>query len=177
MAESLEFYDGEPGVCRIAGLRNVMILSWSARATGPAVAHISVATQRMIAAYPTGMSAVHLIANKAGVPTPEARSGLMKIMSEQSKHLACVGVVVGGSGFWASTMRSFVTGMRFMTPRNFDLRLHGTFEEILTWLPKEHTKVTGVPVDEVALARVLGSVETWPEENSMSLFSRTSRVG
>jgi hypothetical protein len=176
MADSLEFYEGEPGICRIAGLRNVLIHSWSARATGPAVARISVATQRMIASYPSGISTIHMIANKVGVPEAEARSALMKIMSEQAKHLACVAVVVGGTGFWASTMRSFVTGMRFMTPRNFDLRLHGTVDEVLAWFPKEHMKQTGVSVDE-ALARVLKSVDTWPDEDSDGLFSRASRTG
>lgn len=177
MADSLEFYDGEPGVCRIAGLRNVMILAWTDRANGPAAARVSVATQHMIDAQPKGISAIHVIADKVGVPTPEGRSGLMRIMSAQSKHLACVGVVVGGTGFWASTMRSFVTGMRFVTPRNFDLRLHGSVDEVLAWLPRAHTRVTGVPVDDAALARALHGVDTWPDEGPSDLFSGSSRTG
>lgn len=130
----------------------------------------------MAASYPKGFSAIHMIANKAGVPTPEGRSGLLQVMSEQASNMACVGVVVGGTGFWASTMRSFVTGMRFMTPRNFELRLHGTPEEVLAWLPQHHTQATGVPVDETALARVLKSVDTWPAEDA-SLFTRSSGPG
>jgi hypothetical protein len=176
MAESLEFLDGEPGVCRIAGLRNIMIIVWSDRANGPAVAKLDVGTKRMVAAYPSGFSAIHLIANKAGVPSPEARSSMMKIMSEQAKSIACVGVVVGGTGFWASTMRSFITGMRFMTPRNFDLRLHGTTAEVVDWLPKQHAKLTGISVDAKTLARVLDSVDAWPSETA-DLWARTSGTG
>jgi hypothetical protein len=176
MAESLEFYQGEPGTCRIAGLRNLLIISWTSRATGPAIARLGEATQRVITSYPAGTSAIHLIADKAGVPTPEARSALMHLMSTHSKSLACVAVVVGGTGFWASTMRSFVTGMRFMTPRNFDLRLHGTIEEVLEWFPKQHEKISGVSIDVATLARALGSVEEWPDEGA-DLFSRDRDTG
>jgi hypothetical protein len=176
MAESLEFLDGEPGVCRIAGLRNIMIISWSDRANGAAVVKLDHGSKRMVAAYPGGFSAIHIIADKAGVPTPDARSGLMKIMNEQAKSIACVGVVVGGTGFWASTMRSFITGMRFMTPRNFDLRLHGTTAELIEWLPKQHAKVTGISVDAKTLERVLDSVDSWPSETA-DLWARTSGTG
>jgi hypothetical protein len=176
MAESLEFLDGEPGVCRIAGLRNIMIIAWSERANGAAVVKLDLASKRMAAAYPSGFSAIHLIADKAGVPNPDARSGMMKIMSEQAKSIACVGIVVGGTGFWASTMRSFITGMRFMTPRNFDLRLHGTTAEVVEWLPKQHAKLTEISVDAKSLARVLDSVGSWPSETA-DLWARTSGTG
>jgi hypothetical protein len=172
MAETLEFFDGEPGTCRIAGLHNVMIVSWMSRATGAAATRLANATQRMVAGYPRGMSAIHLIANKVGVPTPDGRAGLLKIMSEQSKSLGCVAVVVGGTGFWASTMRSFITGMRFLTPRNFDLRLHGSSMEVLEWFPQRHETTTGVSINAATLARVLSAVEEWPNEES-DLFART----
>jgi hypothetical protein len=176
MAQSLEFHEGEPGTCRIASLANVQIVSWTSRATGPAAIRVSDISGRMATGYPRGFSAIHVIANKVGVPTPDGRSGLMKIMTEQSKSLACVAVVVGGSGFWASTMRSFVTGMRFMTPRNFDLRLHGSSLEVLEWLPERHEKITGVSINAAALARVLSSVEGWPNEES-DMFARSGGVG
>jgi hypothetical protein len=149
-----------------------MIVSWTSRATGAAATRLSDVTQRMTASHPSGISAIHLIANNVGVPTPEGRSGIMKIMNDKAKSLACVAVVVGGTGFWASTMRSVVTGMRFMTPRNFDLRLHASSEEVLDWLPKEHEQSTGVSVDSALLARVLRSVEEWPNEES-DMFARS----
>jgi len=176
MAESLEFLDGEPGVCRVAGLKNIMIVVWSAGATASAAATLDRATERMIATYPSGLSAVHVIPNRVSVPTAEGRSGLMKIMSRHAKSLACVAVVVGGTGFWASTMRSFITGMRFMTPRSFDLRLHGSVTEVIEWLPKKHSQLTGLPIDAKALARVLELAGTWPTE-SVDLFERSSGSG
>lgn len=176
MAESLEFLDGEPGVCRVAVLKNVMIVVWSAGATATAAAKLDQATERLAATYPSGLSAVHVIPNLVSVPTADGRNGLMRIMSRHAKSLACVAVVVGGTGFWASTMRSFITGMRFMTPRSFDLRLHGGVDEVIEWLPNKHSKLTGVPIDATALARVLESATTWPSE-SADLFERSSETG
>src|SRR4051812_18058419 len=121
MAESLEFLDGEAGVCRIASLRNIMIVVWSARATAPSVEKLDFATRRLAGAHPSGVSVIHMIADTAGIPSPEARNAFLKIMNEQAKTIACVAVVVGGTGFWASAMRSFITGLRFMSPRSFDL--------------------------------------------------------
>jgi hypothetical protein len=166
MPETLEFLDGEPGICRIAALRNVMIVHWTARADGSAVKRVSNAFDHMLESYATGCSAIHIISSTAGVPTPEGRAGLIEIMNERASKIACVAVVVGGTGFWASTMRSFVTGLRFMTPRNFELRLHGKPAEALEWLPKHSAKLTGVQVDEKALARALEAADTWPSDGS-----------
>jgi hypothetical protein len=174
MPETLEFLDGEPGTCRIAVLRNVMIVHWTSRATGTAAAKVAAAFEHVLERYPTGSSAVHIISDKAGVPTPEGRAALMQIMTERATKIACVAVVVGGTGFWASAMRSFITGMRFMTPRNFEFRFHGTAAEALAWLPAQSAKVTGVAVDEKALARALESVATWPVDGS-DVFSSDAR--
>jgi hypothetical protein len=161
MPKSLEFLEQEPGVCSIASLHNVMIVSWSSRGTAPAVEKVAQVSHRMATKSQRGFSAIHLIADQAGLPTPEARTGLVKIMSEFAPHLACVAVVVGGTGFWASAMRSFVTGMRFVSPRSFDLRLHGTTADVLKWLPAVHASRTGVELDEVSLARVLDTAWAW----------------
>lgn len=175
MGETLEFLDGEPGTCRIAALRNVMIVYWSSRATGSAVARIGAVTEQVLKTYPAGLSAIHVIANNAGLPTPEARSGFIQIMQEKAAQLACVAVVVGGTGFWASAMRSFITGMRFMSPRSFDLRLHGTTSEVMMWLPKQHAKLTNVALDERQLERILETVPTWSTEDAQDIFSSGAR--
>lgn len=175
MAESLEFLDGEPGTCRIAALRNVMVVYWTSRATGAAAVHVAAATVHVLETYPAGLSAVHVIADKSGLPTPEGRAGLIQIMNEKAAQIASVAVVVGGTGFWASAMRSFITGMRFVSPRNFDLRLHGTVAEVMMWLPQQHARLTGVTLDERQLLRVLESVASWPGEGSTDMFSSGAR--
>ena len=175
MAESLEFLVGEPGTCRIAALRNLMVVYWTSPATGEAAARLAAATEHVLKTYPAGLSAVHMIADKSGLPTAEGRAGLVQIMNEKAAQIACVAVVVGGTGFWASAMRSFITGMRFVSPRNFDLRLHGTPAEVMMWLPQKHAKVTGVAIDERQLVRVLDSVATWPDEGSLDVFSSGAR--
>ena len=52
-------------------------------------------------------------------------------MKSQANRFGAVAVVIGGSGFLASAVRSFLTGLRLVSPRTFDFRLHGKTSEIL----------------------------------------------
>jgi hypothetical protein len=107
------------------------------------------------------MSNVHLIRDGALVPTPDARSGFVRMMQEHAEQLANVAVVVGGTGFWASMMRSAVTGMRFVSPRTFELRLHADPQEIVGWLPQAHLKRCGTSLPDSTLAELLdGAAQT-----------------
>jgi hypothetical protein len=76
-------------------------------------------------------------------------------MKQNAEQVACIAVVAGGTGFWASAFRSFVTGLRWLAPRSFEIRLHGTIEEVARWLPAEHLKLTGVKLDPMRLQRLL----------------------
>lgn len=58
------------------------------------------------------------------------------MMTERSSELACVAVVVGGTGFWASAMRNAVIGLRVFASRGFELRLHGSADEVVAWLQR-----------------------------------------
>jgi hypothetical protein len=71
--------------------------------------------------------------------------------AERGNELACVAVVVGGTGFWASAMRNAVIGLRVFASRKFELRLHGTVDEVVTWLPSAHQQQTQVELPASAL--------------------------
>jgi hypothetical protein len=106
-----------------------------------------------------GFSNIHLVAGGLSVPTSEARSGFIELMKDFAEQLACIGVVVGGSGFGASALRSFITGMRVVSPWSFDFRIYGTIEEIGKWLPASHHARTSVALDAAALVQMLGQAQ------------------
>jgi hypothetical protein len=65
------------------------------------------------------------------------------------------GVVLLGSGFWASVLRSQSTAMRQRPDVDLPFRQYGSIEEVAAWLPGEHLKRTGVALDLRQLCRVI----------------------
>jgi hypothetical protein len=172
--------DTEPSVCAIGVRQNLTVIVWWTQATAAAVERVARLTRDVCAEYGR-MSNVHLIRDGALVPTPAARTGFVQMMRDHADQLSNVAVVVGGSGFWASMMRSAITGMRFVAPRTFELRLHGRAEEIVNWLPRAHAARCGTPLPHDELANMLslaernlvsGSVEVQPAAPATLLFSQ-----
>jgi hypothetical protein len=80
-------------------------------------------------------------------------------MRDYADQIGCVAVVLGGGGFWASALQSFITGMRLVAPRSYDLRVHEHTDEVASWLPAVHHKRTNVMVDPHELRTVLRTVQ------------------
>ena len=83
----------------------------------------------------------------------------MDMMKTEADHFGAVAVVICGSGFVASAVRSFLTGLRLVAPSTFDFRLHGKTFEVLKWFPAAHFSRTGQTVDTIRLSRVLSGFE------------------
>jgi hypothetical protein len=149
----------EPGVCAVATWHNFVITIWVAAGTQAAVARVARVTAMTCEQHPEKVSHVHLLKNGIGLPSSDARSGLVQIMKDHGGRIGVCAVMVGGSGFWASAMRSTITAMRMLAPREFELRLHGTLDEIMAWVPDAHRQCTGVDIPASALERVLKSAE------------------
>ena len=147
--------DTEPGAFIFGSWKNVFVGVWESQATMPAVERMVRATNVVNDLYPNGRSTIHIVANGADLPTAEVRTHFVNALKKNAGQLACVAVVVGGTGFWTSALRSFVTGLRWLAPRSFDFRMSTTIEEVAQWLPAEHGKRTGVDLDPRRLAQVL----------------------
>lgn len=145
-----------PEVCpfRCIGWNNVMIVSWDGQANLTAVKHLSEISDQLLASY-SSVSAIHLAASDIGLPSSEVRGALLEMMARYGPHTACLAVVLEGSGFWASTVRSVITGMRMVAPRAFALRIHEDIAEVCDWLPHEHQRRTGVLLDPEGLRLAL----------------------
>lgn len=151
----------ERGICAIGTCRNIVVIVWWGSATGPAVERLAQITARMRDTHPEKVSHIHLVRDRAGFPNSDARNAFVKIMREHADGIANCAAVVGGTGFWASTMRSAITSMRLLSPRSFEMRLHGTSAEMLEWLPDAHELRTTVPLAPQLLRSILDQAEHW----------------
>jgi hypothetical protein len=140
---------------RYSGYRNVSIGVWTQQATLEAAQRITRLSQRMIKLHPGGHSNVVFILDGAPAPTPEAQQEFAGLYDERNSRLACMAIIVEGGGFWASRMRSMITGMRLASPGSIKLRVHENIDELLAWFPAEHAERTGVALDPIAFREVL----------------------
>jgi hypothetical protein len=145
-----------PGTYRFGLWRDLVLATWESRVDLPGVASFEKVCRDLQTADPAKRySAIHVILEGVDLPTRAARERFIGIMKTYAVQIAAVSVVIQGQGFLASAMRSFVTGMRLISPSTFALRLHGTTLEALNWLPAEHRRRTGQEIDVRQLDQVL----------------------
>jgi hypothetical protein len=108
----------------------------------------------------TKLSYVHLVPNKLELPDAATRTAFIELAHNYGSRTACVAVVVGGVGFWASAIRGFVTGIRVIAPRSTDFRMHAEISELLEWFPEEHARRSGVQLESSDLLRKLEHLQS-----------------
>ena len=161
MSEKPPFATAEPNVlyetegCVFGTWRNIFVVTWTTRGTGPLVDLLAAETDVFAKAHSEGFSVIHVIAKNPPLPTSEARDKLIAETQKFAPQLACVGTVLEGSGFWASAVRSFVVGIRLLVPRTFEMQTYASIAEIAAWLPPLHTARTGVAMTPTELEHVL----------------------
>jgi hypothetical protein len=149
-APKLVVHDSEPGGFLFASYHNVVVAIWTGSATLSAVERLTKAAAPVRASTGRG-SSVHLIFDSAGLPTEEARAGFVKLSEKSAESIACLGIVVAGTGFWASALRSAMTGIHQQRTGSFDYRLLGSIDELVEWLPAAHDRGTGVALEPKSL--------------------------
>lgn len=162
MAKSAELLvlDAEPGRFAVYGFRNITVAVWTARVEADAIERLARASAAYCVSYPQGLSNIHLVQHEIGLPDNRARKRLVELSRGATPHLATVSAVIGGQSFWASRMRSLITGVRMMVPGPFELRLFGSTEGVIAWLPKAHERRTGVHVEPAELRELLAQCDT-----------------
>jgi hypothetical protein len=141
-----------PGSCAFGVWQNLFIGVWEKAGTGETVRALVRASDGLTGTH----SAIHVIHDGAGLPTPEGRAALVELLQHRSGKVACLAVVLLGHGFWASALQSAVTGIRLMVPKaGTKLRIFEGLEDAGTWLSEEHGVLTGVVLDPIVLGMVL----------------------
>jgi hypothetical protein len=153
--DELVVLDTEPGAFGFFAWKNVTIIVWMGPGSTAYVARLALASEGVRERFPKGGSSVHIVLPSAKLPDNPTRDSLVRLQDEYGDWLAGLGIVIGGSGFWASTMRSVITAMRLATKRAFELRIQGSVEEIAAWLPAIHEKRNGVVLDPARLLEML----------------------
>jgi hypothetical protein len=74
-------------------------------------------------------------------------------------------------------MRSAITGMRYISPRSFEMRLHGRSSEIADWLPQAHKQRTGVTIHGPSLVQVMDEAQRWSPLTMIDTKARSARSG
>lgn len=146
------YYRRDPIV--IAGWRNLGVVVWGAQATLEAVRTMGVMSADLLKSH-TKISVVQIICNNAPVPTDEAHRALLKLTELGTPYVGGLVFVIAGEGFWASTMRSFLTHVHWVRQRPFDRRIFSTIEEVAAWMPSVHSQQTGVAFSSEELLDLL----------------------
>lgn len=147
----------EPGAYYYGAWQGISVGVWVGQATLPAVHGLIEFGSVLARLYPGGHSSIVFILDKVAAPTPEARDLLERVMSARST-LACSAIVLEGSGFWASGIRSMLGNTHRAASGNVLLRVVTTIDEVINWLPSEHARLTGIRVDTHELRSVLSQV-------------------
>lgn len=161
-SEPITVVGGYPGVFRAGQLDQLVVTSWFAPVSLPAAHELVRATENVIARIGTQrFSTVHLMDRRMRIPESDVRDVVVQLTRDSAPHVACVAVILNGTGFWASAIRSFLTGLRVLAPRSFDIHVHTSVAEVIDWLPAEHAQRTGVTIDAATLQTLLQTGNEW----------------
>ncbi len=142
----------------MATWKNLALHVWTIQATPALVAKLDELSTAFVKAHPEGISAVHIIAKNAPLPDKVVREQLRQVSERHAKHVACVCHVVEGSGFWASALQSFLTGLHWLSERSFRLHICSDILAAAQWLPAPHAQRTKVTITTAELEEALRSV-------------------
>lgn len=139
----------------MATWKNVGIHIWTRQATLALVDQLDVLSEAFVPLHPRGISSIHVVAKNAPLPDEVVRDRFLEVADRFAKQLACVGHVVEGSGFWASALQSFITGVHWLSRRPFKFQICTSISAVAQWLPEPHWQRTGVSFESRELRRAL----------------------
>jgi len=157
MHAEIESLGGEAGVISLYGFENITIILWHGKPTVAAAEELTRVSQHRRAKFPHGISAVHLVPATFELPDGPTRDTFAKLLRDGDGEgkLAVVCVLIRGGGFWASAMRSLLTGLRVLSRGSVDLGLHTDLGAAVDYLLPRHLERTGVPIGREQLSAVL----------------------
>jgi hypothetical protein len=113
--------------------KNVSIAVWATQATAALLCELEKLEDSMIASK-SRTSVVHLVVKGASLPGAEARARLMDMQQRYAANIVCAAVLLQGSGFWASALRSLITSMQMIERSHFEYRTFAEVAEVAEWV-------------------------------------------
>jgi hypothetical protein len=147
--------------CVMGSRKNITFAVWGTQGTLPLAMQFAKLSDDVGQVYPM-VSTIHLILDDVRLPTADARKVLDDLTDRFTRRLACLATVVEGSGFRASAMRSFLTGMHMLQRQSYKAKTCETILEVANWLAPRHSAASGVPVVTDELLTTLTAVLAHP---------------
>jgi hypothetical protein len=152
----LVFCYAAPG-CVIAHVRNMTFSAWN---TAPTVEHVEAfmaLAQSLSVTYPQN-SNVTLVLRNTELPGADAKAALESLTEQYARAIHSVALVIEGNGFWASMVRSFLTGLHLLRGNGYRCKAFATPSEATAWLLPPHNVDTGVALTEHELKSACDAV-------------------
>jgi hypothetical protein len=140
----VELLDAEPGAFWFGTFHNLNILVWLRAATKEAIERLDRTNPARTRAHPERISTIHIITERASPAGGEARAALEKMNARWGHTVGCAAVVIELSGFAGVMMRTAVTGVTMIAPKNYRIRVFDGIDSAAPWLSKEHARSTQV---------------------------------
>lgn len=145
---AIELVGESPGINRTWAWRNVMLVIWIDKPSPEVVDKLGpIAEEIQSRTRAQKLSHIHIAESSLSMPDAETREAFLNLAHKYASNTACVAAIVEGSGFWASAIRGFITGILVLAPRELNIRMHKQANELLAWFPEAHARLTGTPID------------------------------
>lgn len=145
-----------PGIYTSYAWKNLIVTLWYAAATPESLPVFERGCKRVCAEHPEGFSSVHLmVPGGTQMPSAQVRAELARILRDCVPQVAAASIVIPGTGFWASALRSMVTALTLLLPREFELKICGELGEVAQWLAPRHTAATPVSLEPAEILQAL----------------------
>lgn len=153
----------ERGRCHFSAYRNIAIGVWVAQADRIAAEAALRMKEEMPKRCPGGHSSVVFLLDGLPGPLPEALPLLHKLWERRS-DLACTAMILEGSGFWASGLRSMVNNARREGGGEIPLKMGTSIEQVVDWLSALHAQKTHVLIPPTELIEALSFARQLAEQ-------------
>lgn len=133
--------------CVIGHIRNMTFCAWDAPPQAQHVEAFTALAAQLTQTYAL-CSNVSLVLRNADLPGDEARVALERLTSEYARSIHSVALVIDGSGFRASIIRSFLTGLHLLRGNGYRCKTFAKPTEANPWLLPAHNADTAITLTE-----------------------------
>ena len=133
--------------CVIGHVRNMTFCAWNSPPIAEQVESFMGLAEHLSRTY-TLNSNVTLVMPDADLPDAKARAALERLTSEYARAIHSVALVIDGSGFRASLIRSFLTGLHLLQGNHYRCKTFAKPAEANPWLLPAHNADTGIVLSE-----------------------------
>lgn len=147
--------DALPGTVWFGAWRNVNVVVWLGTASVEAVNLIERANDKRFRVLARQMSTVHVVTPNAGPPEGEARQAFVASNERIGATVLCGGVVIERTGLLGVAMRSAITGIVILAPKQIRIKVFDSIEPCSIWVADQNNRTDAVPVEAARLLEVL----------------------